>query len=69
MSAESTGILLPKLFGPTMRKNCSSDWENFLKLEDESWDFAKFLRWLEQFFQTVKAQNMPENLKEIFCCV
>ena len=27
------GILLPKLFWPTMRKNCSSDWEKLLKFE------------------------------------
>ena len=42
------GILLPKLFWPTVRKNCSSDRE---KLE-----FANFLRSLEQFVQTVKGQ-------------
>ena len=29
------GILLPKLFWPTVRKNCSSDWE---KLEQNFWD-------------------------------
>ena len=34
-------ILLPKLFWPTVRKNCSSDRENLL-------------RWLKQFIQTVK---------------
>ena len=28
---ERNGILLPKLFWPTMRKNCSSDRENLLK--------------------------------------
>ena len=38
------GILLPKLFWPTVRKNCSSDWEKKLKLEAEGWEFAKFLR-------------------------
>ena len=31
------GILLPKLFWPTVRKNCSSDRENLLKFED-FWD-------------------------------
>ena len=40
----SNGILLPKLFLPTVRKSCSSD-------------FAKILRQLEQFIQTVKGQN------------
>ena len=47
-------ILLPKLFWPTARKNCSSDREKLLKFEAESWEFAKFLRSLEQFIQTVK---------------
>ena len=27
------GILLPKLFEPTVRKNCSSDWEKLLKFK------------------------------------
>ena len=47
---ESTinGILLP---------NCSSDREKLLKFEAEGWEFAKFLRSLKQFIQTVKGQN------------
>ena len=48
------GILLPKLFWTTVRKNCSSDRENILKFEAEDWEFAKFLRLWEQFIQTVK---------------
>ena len=40
-----------------MRKNCSSDLENFLKFEAGGRDFAKFLRSLEQVIQTVKGQN------------
>ena len=51
------GILLPKLFGPTVRENCSSDREFFLKFKAEGREFAKFLRSLEQFIQTVKGQN------------
>ena len=51
------GILLPKLFWPTVRKNCSSDREKLLKLEAEGREFAKILRSLEQFIQTVKGQN------------
>jgi hypothetical protein len=51
------GILLPKLFWPTVRKHCSSNRETFLKIEAEGWEFAKFLRSLEQFVQTVKCQN------------
>ena len=50
-------ILLPKLFWPTVRKNCSSDREKLLKFEAESREFANFLRSLEQFIQTVKGQN------------
>ena len=46
------GILLPKLFWPTVRKN--SDWEKLLKFEAEGPDFATFLRSLEQFIETVK---------------
>ena len=34
-----------------------SDWEKLLKFETEGQEFAKFLRWLEQFFQIVKGQN------------
>ena len=37
-----------------MRKNCSSD---LLKFKAEGREFAKFLRSLEQFIQTVKGQN------------
>ena len=51
------GILLPKLFWPTVRKKCSSDREKLLKFEAEGREFAKFLRSLEQFIQTVKGQN------------
>ena len=52
------GILLPKLFWPTVRKkNCSSDWEKLLKFEAEGWELENFLRTLEQFIQTVKGQN------------
>ena len=54
---KKNGILLPKLFRPTARKNCSSDREKLLKLEAEGREFAKFLRSLEQFIQTVKGQN------------
>ena len=48
------GILLPKLFRPIVRKNCSSDREKLLKFEAESQEFANFLRSLEQFIQTLK---------------
>ena len=48
------GILLPNLFWPTARKNCFSDWEKLVKFEAEGREFAKFLRSIEQFIQTVK---------------
>ena len=34
------GILLPKLFWPTVRKNCSSDREKLLKFEAEVREFS-----------------------------
>ena len=40
-------ILLPKLSLPT--KNCSTAREKLLKFEAEGWEFANFLRSLEQF--------------------
>ena len=38
------------------KKKWSSDRENVLKFEAEGREFAKFLRSLEQFVQTVKGQ-------------
>ena len=51
------GIWLPKLFWLTVRKNCSRDIQKLLKFEAEGREFAKFLRSLEQFIQTVIGQN------------
>ena len=51
------GILLPKLFRPTVRKNCSSDREKLLKFEAEGQEFANILRSIEQFVHTVKCMN------------
>ena len=48
------GILLSKLFWPTVRRKCSSDWEKLLKFEAEGQEFSKILRSLEQFIQTLK---------------
>ena len=39
-----------------MRKNCSSDREKLLKSKAEGREFAKFLKLLEQFIQTVNGQ-------------
>ena len=46
-----------KIVRPTVRKNCSSDREKNLKFEAEGREFAKCLRSLKQFIQTVKGQN------------
>ena len=39
------------------KKKCSRDQEKLLKFEAEGQEFAKFLRSLGQFIQTVKGQN------------
>ena len=51
------GILLQKLFWPTVRKNCCSVWETFLKFEVEGQEFEKTLRSPKWFIRTVKGQN------------
>ena len=38
-------------------KNCSSNPEKLLKFEAEGREFAKFLRSLDQFIQSLKGQN------------
>ena len=55
--ASAPGILLPKLFWPTVRKNDSSDQEKLLKFEAEGREFENFLRSVEQFIQTAKGLN------------
>ena len=40
-----------------MKKHCSSDQAKILEFEAEGREFAKILRSLEQFIQTVKGQN------------
>ena len=57
MLPKNHGILLPKLFWPTVRKICSIDREKILKFEAEGREFAKILRSQEQFVQTVKGQK------------
>ena len=52
----------PWLFGMNIGmvfrcQNCSSDQEKHLKFEAEGREFAKFLKSLGQFAQTVKGQN------------
>ena len=38
-------------------RNCSSDREKTFEIKTEGQEFAKCLRLLEQFIQTVKGQN------------
>ena len=54
---KSKSNLLSKLFWPTVRKNCSSDWEKLLKFKAERREFAKILGSLEKFIHAVEAQN------------
>ena len=51
-----SGILLPKLFWPTVRKNCSSHQEKLLKFEAEGQEFANLLRSIE-LIQSMKGQS------------
>ena len=53
----SNGILLPKLFWSTVRKNCPSDQEKLLKFEAEGREFANIFRLLEEFIRSVKGQT------------
>ena len=57
MLSMSNGILLSKLFWPTVRKNCPSDRDIFLRYETEDRKFARFLKSIELFIQTVTGQN------------
>ena len=57
MHLQRKGILLPKLFLHTVRKNCYSGQEKLLKFEAEGLEFEIFLRLLEQFIRTVKGQK------------
>ena len=50
---DRNGILLTN----TVRKTFSSDREKRFKFDAEGREFAKVLRSLEQFIQTVKGQN------------
>ena len=55
--------MLPKLFRPTVRKNCSSDQEKLLKFKAEGRDFAKFLRSIEQFMQKLPILHSKKSFK------
>ena len=40
-----------------LRKSCSSDRKNLMKIKAEGREFAKYLRSVEQSIETVKGQN------------
>ena len=63
------GILLPKLFWPTVRKNCSSDRENLLKFQAEGQEFEKFLRSLKGCYLIIFASNVFPNSHLIQNCI
>ena len=44
-------------FDLLLEKKCSSDLEKLFKFEAEEREFAKLLKSLEQFIQTIKGQN------------
>ena len=50
-------MVYTKLSQSTVRKKCSSGREKLLKFEAEHQEFAKVLRSLEQFIQTVQGLN------------
>ena len=58
---DRNGILLPTFFWPTVRKNCSSDWEKLLKFRAEGRKFANIVRSLEQLIQTVHFSERSEQ--------
>ena len=57
VTKNGNGIVLPKLFWPTVRKNCSGDQEKLLKFEAKGRKFRNCLPSLEQFIQILKGQN------------
>jgi hypothetical protein len=59
--------LLTKLFWPTVRKNCSSDREFFLKFEAEGWEFSKFLWPSQNCANLLYLRNLQEQVKKAFC--
>ena len=64
ISMASTELMIEfrmRMQSQMIRVYCSSDREKLLKFEAEGREFAKLLRSLEQFIQTVKGQNVFLN--------
>ena len=51
------GILFPKLFRPTLRKNCCSDQEKLLKFEAEGREFQKFFSITTTIFSHIRSEQ------------
>ena len=64
------GILYPKLFGPAVRKKCSSHRERLLKFIAKGQEFAIVLQSLEQFIKTEVRGDFNIHGTQIFfgCC-
>ena len=60
------GILLPKLFWPTVRKNCSSDLKHFANSWPSASNFKSFSQSLEQFFLTADQNNFGNKIPIFF---
>ena len=59
MKEDGHGILFQKLFWPTRRKNCSSDWEKVLKIPVRS--LIMFKNQQSNLFEQSKGQNFFET--------
>ena len=55
------GILFPKLFWPTVRKNCSSDWEKRLNSRLKAENLQIFLDHLNNLFKQWKVRTIFGN--------
>ena len=66
LGSDKNGILLPKLFWSTVRKNCSTDQEKVLKFKAEGREF-------EIFFEIIRTINSSSERSENFlvteCCL
>ena len=63
---DGNGIFLPKLFSPTVRKNCSSDLKNFANSRPSASNFKKNSRSLEQFFLTEGQNNFGNKIPFLY---
>ena len=62
------GILLPNLFWPTVRKNCSSDRENFWNSRLKAENFQNFWDHLNNLFKQWKVRTTSGNRMLFLIC-